>query len=208
MPDATQGHWEGVHTAKAPEAMSWFQRQPARSLLMIAETGLGPGATVVDVGGGSSTLVDHLLDRGFRQITVLDVSAQALAVAKSRLVLRAGSIDWQIADITAWAPPTAAYDLWHDRAVFHFLVGEVDRDAYLRVLNQALRSGGYAILATFALTGPEGCSGLPVQRYSAHTLSDLLGAGFQLIDATSETHVTPDGALQDFSWCLFRKSAA
>ena len=208
MPDATQGHWDRVYAGATPEAASWFQRQPAPSLQMIATTGLGPDATVIDVGGGSSSLVDHLLDRGFRRITVLDVSAQAVAAAKSRLGPRAGAIDWQIADITAWAPPTAAYDLWHDRAAFHFLVREKDRQAYLRALNRALRTRGYVILATFALTGPARCSGLPVQRYSADTLAHALGAGFQLIDVNSETHVTPGGAPQDFSWCLFRKSAA
>ena len=208
MPDPTQDHWEQAYAAKAPQAVSWFQREPTQSLRMIAESGLGADASIIDVGAGASNLADHLLALGFRQITVLDISALALAVAKSRLGAHAASVRLELADITVWRPPASAFDLWHDRAVFHFLVGDSDRQAYLGALNHGVKPGGWVVLATFAPTGPERCSGLPVQRYSACALQAALGAGFALMDTASETHVTPGGAPQDFTWCLFHKTAA
>lgn len=201
----TREHWETVYGSKPSDAVSWFQSEPAPSLAMIAKAGVGPDAAVVDVGGGASTLVDHLLDQGFGRLSVLDVSGQALAVAKTRLGERAGRIAWLVQDITVWSPPPDSIDLWHDRAVFHFLVEPAAREAYLRALRQGLKAGGHAILATFALDGPERCSGLPVQRYSPESLAVALGPQFELIDARSETHHTPWGAVQSFTWTLFRK---
>jgi ubiquinone/menaquinone biosynthesis C-methylase UbiE len=207
MTDTTQAHWQQVHAAKPADTVSWFQSEPTPSLAMITATGLGPEAAVIDVGGGASCLVDRLLDRGIRRITVLDVSNEALDIARARLGDRAGLVAWQVADITAWTPPPAAFDLWHDRAVLHFLVRGVDRRAYVRAMSRGLKPGGYAILAPFSLTGPERCSGLLVQRYSPEILRALVGPGFELIEARPETHRTPGGAAQDFVWCLFRKGA-
>lgn len=207
MSDTTKAHWQQVYAAKAADSVSWFQNEPAASLAMLAATGLGPEAAIIDVGGGASCLVDRLLDRGFRTITVLDVSSEALAAAQARLGGRSGGVEWLVADITAWTPPPAAFDLWHDRAVLHFLVRDTDRAAYVRAMARGLKPGGYAILAPFALTGPERCSGLPVQRYSPEMLRALVGSGFELIGARPETHRTPGGAAQDFVWCLFRKRA-
>lgn len=201
----TREHWETVYGSKPSAAVSWFQSEPAPSLVMIAKAGVGPDAAVEDVGGGASTLVDQLLDQGFGRLSVLDVSGQALAVAKTRLGERAGRIAWLVQDITAWSPPPDSIDLWHDRAVFHFLVEPAAREAYLRALRRGLKAGGHAILATFALDGPERCSGLPVQRYAPETLAVALGPQFELIDAGAETHQTPGGAAQNFTWTLFRK---
>lgn len=205
MSDTPQEHWDGVYAARAPDAVSWFQSEPAPSLRMIAAAGIGHDDAVIDIGGGASNLVDRLLARGYRQITVLDICVQALAVAKARLGRRSVSVDWLVTDITSWAPPVATFDLWHDRAVFHFLVEKADRQAYLRALNRALRPDGYVVLAAFAPTGPDRCSGLPVQRYSPELLAAVLGASFQLIAARTKTHLTPGGVSQDFVWCLFRK---
>jgi SAM-dependent methyltransferase len=171
---------------------------------MIASTRLGPGAAIIDVGAGASTFVDGLLDHGFHKITALDISSEGLDIAKARLGARAGGAHWLVADITNWVPPVAAFDLWHDRAVFHFLIDPKDREAYIHALKRALRPGGYLILATFALTGPERCSGLPVRRYSPETLQAALGADFRLLRTSPETHRTPGGTEQDFVWCLFQ----
>jgi len=207
MSDARQAHWDRVYAARPVTQARWHQDEPARSVAIITAAGVGPEASVIDVGGGASFLVDRLLDKGFRRITVLDVSTQALAAAQARLGERAAAVAWLVEDVTVWSPPKDAFDLWHDRAVFHFMVADADRRAYVRALNQGLRVGGHLILATFALSGPERCSGLPVQRYSQETLPAVLGANFRLLDATPETHVTPSGAAQDFVWCLFRKTA-
>ncbi|MBI1198958.1 MAG: methyltransferase domain-containing protein [Phenylobacterium sp.] len=203
----TQEHWEQVYGSKAAETVSWFQAEPSPSLAIIAAAGANPEGAIIDVGAGASALVDHLLDRGFRHVSVLDVSSQALAEVKARLGERAALVNWLVEDITTWRPPAAAFDLWHDRAVFHFLIDAADRQAYLRTLERALRPGGHVILATFALDGPERCSGLPVQRYSPQMLAAILGPRFALIDARPETHLTPGGASQSFVWCLFRKTA-
>jgi SAM-dependent methyltransferase len=199
-------HWEQVYTTKATDAVSWFQQEPIPSLDMIAAAGVAADAAIVDVGGGASLLVDRLLDRGFTKLTVLDVSEHALALAKARLGSRAASVAWVVEDVTSWEPPSAAFTLWHDRAVFHFLVDEADRHGYLRALDRGLTPGGFAIFATFALSGPERCSGLPVRRYSAATLQAALGAGYELVKTIPETHMTPSGNRQDFLWCLFRKA--
>jgi 2-polyprenyl-3-methyl-5-hydroxy-6-metoxy-1,4-benzoquinol methylase len=207
MSNPSKRHWEQVYTTKAADAVSWFQQESILSLDMIAAAGVGPDAAIVDVGGGASLLVDRLLDRGFTKLTVLDVSEHALALAKARLGSRAASVAWVVEDVTSWEPPSAAFTLWHDRAVFHFLVDEADRHGYLRALDRGLTPGGFAIFATFALSGPERCSGLPIRRYSAATLQATLGAGYELVKTIPETHMTPSGNRQDFLWCLFRKGA-
>ena len=185
--------------------MSWFQSEPARSLALIDAAGIGPDDPIVDVGGGASLLVDRLLDRGFRHLTVIDIAQTGLAVAQARLGPRQARVTWLVQDVTSWQPPAEGFALWHDRAVFHFLVDEKDRQGYVRALDRGLKPGGFAIFASFALTGPEKCSGLPVQRYSAEALQAVLGPAYRLLDHQIEHHVTPAGGSQDFLRCLFGK---
>lgn len=198
-----QAHWQGVYTTKGADTVSWHQPSPEPSLAMIDRSGIQPPDRVIDVGGGASSLVDRLSDRGF-QVTVLDIADAALTVARDRLGSRAEAVDWQVSDITQWAP-IGLYDLWHDRAVFHFLTTEQDRAAYLTALNTVLKVGGWAVLATFADDGPERCSGLPVRRYSAADLATELGPGFRLVDQAREQHRTPGGSEQLFTWTLFQR---
>lgn len=203
-----KAHWEAVYANKAPHTVSWYQPRAARSMELIGEAGVGTAARLLDVGGGASVLVENLLDAGYADVTVLDISGPALAVARSRLGERAGDVAWLEADITDVELPPAGLDLWHDRAVFHFLVDPGDRDAYVRTLQRALRPGGYAIIATFAEDGPEQCSGLKVQRYSPSQLREQLGEAFTLLVHEREEHVTPAGALQRFQYSLFRRLPA
>lgn len=205
MGDTRTDHWQTVYATKAAETVSWFQGEAAPSLAMIAATGAGAPAAIIDIGAGASTLIDRLLWAGFHDLTALDVSSQALAVSQARLGDQAASVEWIVADLTAWSPAAQRYDLWHDRAVFHFLVEDSERRAYRAALVKALRDGGHVILATFAPTGPECCSGLPVQRYSAEALARELGEDFDLVAAAQQTHHTPAGGAQDFTWCRLRK---
>jgi 2-polyprenyl-3-methyl-5-hydroxy-6-metoxy-1,4-benzoquinol methylase len=160
------GHWENVYTTKAEQEVSWFQGNPAMSLDLIHASGVAKDDAIIDIGGGASHLVDALVDEGYRAITVLDLSEQALTTAKARLGPRASQVDWIAADITTWERD-GVYDLWHVRAAFHFLTAPSDRDAYVERLTKALCPGGHAIISTFALDGPDRCSGLPVVRYDA-----------------------------------------
>lgn len=198
-------HWDEVYALKPADKLSWFQSEPARSLALIDSSGVGPEDPIVDIGGGASLLVDRLLDRGFRRLTVIDIAESGLAVAQARLGPRQAQVAWLVQDVTSWQPRAASLALWHDRAVFHFLVAEKDRQGYVRALDRGLEPGGFAIFGTFALTGPERCSGLPVQRYSAETLRAVLGPAYRLLDHQIERHVTPAGGSQDFLWCLFGK---
>jgi ubiquinone/menaquinone biosynthesis C-methylase UbiE len=207
MPDDRRAHWDRVYTTKRADEVSWFQAEPTPSLAMIAAAGLGPDDPIIDVGGGASVLVDRLLDDGYRNLTVLDVSEAALAAARARLGARATQVAWIAADVATWQPPADAFALWHDRAVFHFLTAAADRAGYLGALARGLRPGGHLVLATFALSGPEKCSGLPVQRYSGETLQAALGPRYRLLREAAQPHVTPAGNRQDFTWCLFRKRA-
>jgi len=205
---SSRSHWEDVYATKAETAVSWYQRHPVRSLQMIAAAAPDRTVPVIDIGGGASTLVDHLLAEGFGDITVLDVAKAALAKSKARLGA-AGSADarkvsWIVADITHWKPPRH-YRVWHDRAVFHFLTDSAGQDAYIAALEAATEPGATAIMATFALDGPEKCSGLPVQRYSPQTLAARLGRSFRLIDEARETHRTPGGSEQHFSYAVLRR---
>lgn len=207
MSSPREDHWNRVYATRAATEVSWFQDEPAASLALIATAGIGRDDAIVDVGGGASLLADRLLDRGHSDITVLDIAETGLAVVRARLGAKGAGVAWTVQDVTAWQPPPGRFRLWHDRAVFHFLVDEADRRGYLRALDRGLQAGGFVILASFAPTGPERCSGLPVQRYSAETMQAVLGPGFQLLDERPQTHLTPAGGRQDFTWCLFRKIA-
>lgn len=202
--DSRQAHWEGVYTKKGETEVSWFQENPAPSLGLIAHVGATPASAVIDIGGGASRLVDNLVDRGFEDVTVLDLSEAALEAAKARLGDRAAQVHWLVADVTAWEP-LKAYDVWHDRAAFHFLTENRDRIAYVARLERALKVGAYAIIATFALDGPERCSGLPVVRYDAASLGLTLGRAFRLVDTRRHAHSTPWGSDQSFQFSVFRR---
>lgn len=195
-------HWDEVYAQKAEDAVSWFQPRPDISLELIDAAGLKPGDPIVDVGGGASRLVDQLLAQGHQDVTVLDVAAAALEKSRARLGEAADSVHWVVADITRWRPERR-YRLWHDRAVFHFLTAPEDRLAYRRALEVGLMSGGTAIVASFALDGPERCSGLPVQRYSPDTLAAELGPAFKLLERRQEEHTTPMGRVQRFQYSMF-----
>jgi hypothetical protein len=194
---ARRAHWQHIYQGRSPEAASWYQAEPALSLALIAATGLPSGAGIIDVGGGAATLVDRLLDRGYEDLTVLDVAEPALATARARLGARADRVAWIAADVTRWTPPRR-WALWHDRAVFHFLVDADDRRAYRAALDRALAADGHVIIASFAPEGPERCSGLPVMRYDEAGLGRALGPGFRFVESRRETHRTPAGAAQAF----------
>ena len=197
-----QAHWQNVYATKAEKEVSWFQESPASSLDLIAATGIRSDAGIIDVGGGASRLVDSLLEKGFSRITVLDLSANALDEAKKRLGWRADGIDWIAADVTTWEP-LRTYDLWHDRAAFHFLTEAADRNAYVVRLKNAVRAGGHVIIATFAPDGPERCSGLPTVRYDPEAVATALGREFELVDSRRHDHVTPGGNTQRFQFSRF-----
>jgi len=198
-----QAHWESVYTTKSEREVSWFQETPAPSLELLALIGATRRSAVIDVGGGASRLVDCLVAQGYEDITVLDLSPAALAAAKARLADQVDRIQWIAADVTTWAP-SRAYDVWHDRAAFHFLVDSADQAAYVERLRRALRRGGAAIIGTFAPDGPPMFSGLPVARWDAASLGALLGPDFVLVDARLHEHVTPRGAKQRFQFATFR----
>jgi 2-polyprenyl-3-methyl-5-hydroxy-6-metoxy-1,4-benzoquinol methylase len=200
-----QAHWENVYTTKGEKEVSWFQENPAPSLELIALTGLSEDAAIIDIGGGASRLVDDLIARKFRRLTVLDLSGAALAAARKRLGDRGADVQWVTADVTKWEP-TQTYDLWHDRAAFHFLTHHADQSAYVDRLKKALKPGGYVIIGTFALDGPERCSGLPIMRHDATTLAAILGNDFVLIDTRRHDHATPWDAVQRFQFSTFRRA--
>ena len=202
-----KAHWENVYTTKGEKEVSWFQENPAPSLELIALAGLSADATIIDIGGGASRFVDALVERKIGQITVLDLSAAALDAAKERLGERGAGVEWVVADVTTWEP-SQTYDLWHDRATFHFLTDASDRSAYVRHLKKAVRSGGHVIIGTFALDGPERCSGLPIVRYDEGMLGAILGSDFRLIDSRRHDHTTPWGAVQRFRFSTFRRDGA
>jgi len=201
----TRSHWEEVYTTKAETAVSWYQPHSARSLEWIMSAAPDHSAAIVDIGGGASRLVDDLIARGYTDLTVLDVAEAALAKSRDRLGHDAGKVDWVVADITTWRPPRI-YDVWHDRAVFHFLTEPGQQAAYLSALKAGTAAGSTVVIATFALDGPEKCSGLPVQRYSPKTLSARLGPAFHLTGEAEETHETPWGSEQRFTYATFRRA--
>ncbi|MDE2090293.1 MAG: class I SAM-dependent methyltransferase [Gammaproteobacteria bacterium] len=195
-------HWEDVYSQKPEDSLSWFQPRPEISLELIHAAGLPKTAALIDVGGGASRLVDCLLAEGFSDVTVLDIAEHALQKTQSRLGDLASRAHWIVADVTRWNPERQ-YRLWHDRAVFHFLTDATERAAYRKNLEAALAPGGTAITASFALEGPERCSGLPVQRYSPETLSAELGPKFHLTAHRQETHHTPADRIQQFQYSVF-----
>jgi len=197
MTDARKAHWEGVYGTKLPTEVSWYEPVPAASLELIHATGVGQSAAILDVGGGASPLVDHLLGDGYADVTILDIAGSALRRARARLGDTGTRVAWIEDDITRFRPGRR-YALWHDRAVFHFLVDAGDRKRYLDVLRTALAPGGHVVLATFGPEGPTRCSGLPVQRYSVEDITGLLGPRFELRQHHLAAHRTPAGALQQF----------
>ncbi len=201
----TKEHWEKVYSTKATTSVSWFQEHANLSLDLIKSTGAGRDAGIIDVGGGASTLVDDLLVNGYTDLSVLDLSAAALAAARTRLGSRAAAVQWLEADITTTDLPANRYDVWHDRAVFHFLVTPEERAAYVRAVLRSVKPGGHVIVATFAEDGPLQCSGLPVRRYRADELHGEFGETFVLTKHQKETHRTPVGAMQQFVYCYCRK---
>ena len=198
-------HWEQMYTTKVSDSVSWFQEHADQSLRLIHHTGLGKEAAIIDVGGGASKLVDDLVAEGYADLTVLDLSSSALAVTKQRLGKHADAIHWIEGDITCTEFPINRFDIWHDRAVFHFLTAAADRHAYVERVMRAVRPGGHVIIATFCEDGPEKCSGLPVMRYRPETLHTEFGAAFQLIEHEKEAHLTPSGTVQQFVYCYCRK---
>jgi SAM-dependent methyltransferase len=198
-------HWESLYAEKNPAEISWYQSHPQHSLSLIGDTGLGTAASIIDVGGGASTLVDHLLLEGYRDITVLDIARSAIEQAEDRLGDRSQQVTWVESDVTGYAPGQA-FDIWHDRAVFHYLIHDRDRECYLNVLNKALKPDGHVIIATFSDSGPSQCSGLDVVRYSPETLSQTLGPTLRLAETLTEDHHTPNGGLQQFVYCRFNRN--
>lgn len=200
-------HWEGVYARKAPDAVSWYRAHLEQSLSFVERAGLPRDGALLDVGGGASTFVDDLLERGYTNVTVLDVSGSALELSRRRLGPRAAQVKWLVADITRVELQAATWDFWHDRAVFHFLREPDARARYVAAASRALRPGGHALVATFGPRGPERCSGLEVVRYSADALQAAFGPGFELVGSTSELHVTPSGGEQEFTYCLLRANS-
>jgi 2-polyprenyl-3-methyl-5-hydroxy-6-metoxy-1,4-benzoquinol methylase len=200
-----QEHWNSVFGTKDPLKVSWYQKVPQTSLDLIANAGATAESRVIDVGGGSSALVDSLLQAGFLDIAVLDISEKALAIARQRVCDSADKVDWIVSDITCFEPPHV-YDVWHDRAVLHFLTEEQDQKKYVQVLKKALKPGAAVIIGAFAIGGPERCSGLPIVQYDAEKLSGLLGASFHLVEERQEVHVTPSEEEQQFAFFRYQYS--
>ena len=198
-------HWEKVYETKSADAVSWFQPHAESSLGFIHATGVGKDAAIIDVGGGASTLVDDLVAEGYGDLTVLDLSAAALGAARQRLGAQQDKVSWIEADIIEVELPENRYDVWHDRAVFHFLTSAEEREAYVRRVFQSVKPGGHVIVATFAEDGPEKCSGLPVRRYSPDGLHDEFGEAFALLKHQKEEHRTPSGSVQQFVYCYCRR---
>ena len=198
-------HWEKVYETKSADAVSWFQPHAESSLGFIHATGVGKDAAIIDVGGGASTLVDDLVAEGYGDLTVLDLSAAALGAARQRLGAQQDKVSWIEADIIEVELPENRYDVWHDRAVFHFLTSAEEREAYVRRVFQSVKPGGHVIVATFAEDGPEKCSGLPVRRYRPDGLHDEFGEAFALLKHQKEEHRTPSGSVQQFVYCYCRR---
>lgn len=201
MKDA-KTHWNDVYAARSPLDVSWYQAEPRLSLELVAATGISAAQPIIDVGGGASLLVDRLLDRGFTDVAVLDVSRNALAHAQRRLGARAASVEWHEQDVTRFVAPRH-FALWHDRAVFHFLTEAADREQYVRALRRAIPVGGHAIMAAFGIGGPTQCSMLDIVQYDAEKMQAALGHEFQLMEERAELHLTPAAKQQQFGFFRF-----
>lgn len=199
-----QTHWEKIYRDKAPDAVSWYRPHLERSLELIDEVAPSHSAAIIDLGGGKSTLVDDLLARGYQNITVLDLSQTAIDANRQRLGEASKGVHWLVADITRVELEASAYDVWHDRAVFHFLTAMTDRIAYVRQVARAVRHGGHVIVSTFGPEGPTKCSGLDVVRYDAESLHKEFGVHFRLLGSSKELHQTPLGTIQQFLYCYCR----
>jgi SAM-dependent methyltransferase len=199
-----KAHWENVYGTKAPDAVSWYRPHLETSLALIERAAVEHSAAIIDVGGGASTLVDDLLARGYKYLTVLDISQAALDMARKRLGPAGEGVHWLAGDVTEVALPAQAYDVWHDRAVFHFLTAPEQRAAYVRQVLRAMKRGGHVIVSTFGPEGPVKCSGLDVMRYDAEALHAEFGARFRLVESSKEIHQTPFGTTQQFLSCYCR----
>lgn len=200
----TKRHWENVYTTKSPDAVSWYRRHLETSLALIERAADAREASIIDVGGGESTLVDDLLLRGYNNLTILDVSQTAIEVTKKRLGSAAEQVRWLVGDIVEIELEPHTYDLWHDRAVFHFLTTPEPRLAYVRQVTRAVKPGGHVIVSTFGPEGPTKCSGLDVMRYDAESLHGEFGGHFRLVESSKELHETPFGSTQQFFYCYCR----
>jgi len=199
-----KNYWDNVYSAKAATSVSWYQEHAEYSLSLLHSTGITKSAAIIDVGGGASTLVDDLIAEGYSDVTVLDLSAAALSAAKNRLGALAAKVKWLEADVTNVDLPKNRFEVWHDRAVFHFLTDPEQRRAYVDQVFHSVMPGGHVIVATFAEDGPTQCSGLPVKRYSAGELHEEFGEAFTLVKHVEEAHHTPSGAVQQFVYCYCR----
>jgi len=199
-----QTHWERIYTEKAPDAVSWYRPHLEKSLSLIEQFAPGKSASIIDVAGGESTLVDDLLARGYENVTVLDISQAAIDVSRRRLGAASDRVSWLVADITRFELGTSEFDVWHDRAVFHFLTEESDRTAYVHQVARSVRRRGHVIVSTFGPEGPMKCSGLDVVRYDAESLHREFGVHFQLLESANELHQTPFGTIQQFLYCHCR----
>ncbi|MGA8185328.1 MAG: class I SAM-dependent methyltransferase [Terriglobia bacterium] len=197
-------HWEKIYRTKAPDAVSWYRSHLDRSIELIESAAPGRSARIIDIGGGESTLVDDLLGRGYPNLTVMDISQTALDVTRARLGEPGKGVQWVCADITRADLPAQAYDVWHDRAVFHFLVQQEQRNAYVRLAVRAVKPGGHIIVSTFGPEGPTKCSGLDAARYDAESLHGEFGKRFRLVQSSKELHQTPFGTTQQFLYCYCR----
>lgn len=198
-------HWDAIYASKQPKQVSWFQEHAALSMQFVRDAGVAADAQILDVGAGASVLVDDLLNAGYHTLSVLDISAAALHAAKERLGVKAAGIKWIEADVTQLELPEASIDVWHDRAVFHFLTDPLDRQRYVQTVLRVVKPGGHVIVATFAEDGPLKCSGLDIVRYRPDTLHQEFGSAFELLKSAKELHRTPSGADQSFVYCYFRR---
>lgn len=205
QPSSDQTHWNDVYDTKGAQQVSWYQPEPTTSLVLLGILDLAPDQPVIDIGGGASTFVDQLLDRGHTDLTVLDISTEALSLAQQRLDNHADRVHWEHADLRRWQP-TRHYALWHDRAVFHFLTHTADRDLYRELAAATITPGGYLILATFAADGPDHCSGLTVAKHGPEQLGDFFSDSFTTLATRREEHTTPAGIIQPFTWLVAQRA--
>jgi len=199
-----KSHWEKAYKNKSHDEVSWYQDYPDISLRLIASAKINSEGSIIDIGGGASRLVDYLLQQSYKNLTVLDISGNSIKQAKLRLGEKANEVNWIEADITNFSSQTK-YDLWHDRAVFHFLTDSKDRKKYIDALKQSLKPDGQVIISTFSLSGPKKCSGLNIARYSPESLSKELGSDFKMIETVDEVHITPTKIKQNFIYCHFKR---
>ena len=200
-----EAHWEKVYGAKSPQEMSWYEPHLGTSLKWIVESASDHSSSIIDIGGGASTLVDDLLTRGYRSLSVLDISTTAIARSKERLGALASEVRWLVEDVTQCHLPMSAFDIWHDRAVFHFLTQQEERDAYVNCVRKSLKPSGQIIIATFSLDGPRSCSGLPVSQYDVAFLEEQFGIDFHVSKSMTVEHRTPSGGSQEFLYCCFER---